>query len=85
MFYVLKVKDINIWVNKINWLVKNHGMILLITHPDYLMEKDHLKKYEELLSYLKSLNNIWYCLPKEITEWWKNRLLQDKRLPQDKR
>ena len=73
MFYVLKVKNINIWINKINWLVENHGMILVITHPDYLIENDHLRKYEELLVYLKSLNSVWYCLPKEITEWWRKK------------
>jgi peptidoglycan/xylan/chitin deacetylase (PgdA/CDA1 family) len=71
MFYVLRVKDINIWINKINWLVKNHGMILLITHPDYLIDKEHFKKYEELLIYLKNLNGLWQCLPREMTAWWK--------------
>ena len=74
LFYVLKVKDINIWINKINWLIKNYGIILVITHPDYLIENDHLKKYEELLGYLKNLSKSWYCLPKEITKWWREKL-----------
>lgn len=77
LFYILKVKDINIWINKVDWLVKNHGMILLITHPDYLMESDHMRKYEELLSYLKDLNNIWYCLPKEIAKWFSEKRLKN--------
>ena len=55
LFYVLKVKDISIWKNKIDWLVNHHGMILVLTHPDYLREKDHLKYYEELLAYLSEI------------------------------
>ena len=70
LFYVLKVKDISIWKNKIDWLVNNHGVILVLTHPDYLREKDHLKYYEELLAYLSEIKNTWRCLPKEIAMWW---------------
>ena len=73
LFYVLKVKDIRIWINKINWPVKNHGIILNHTHPDYLIEKEHFKKYEELLVYLKNLNNSWYCLPKDIANRWQKK------------
>lgn len=71
LFYVLKVKNIDIWKNKIDWIVKNNGMILLLTHPDYLTEKNHLNYYEELLSYLKQIKNSWHCLPKEISFYWK--------------
>ncbi|MCX6165433.1 MAG: hypothetical protein NTU73_11355 [Ignavibacteriae bacterium] len=70
MFYVLKQNDITIWKNKVEWIIKNNGMILLITHPDYLKEKEHFKIYEDLLIYLSSLNNYWHCLPKEMSEYW---------------
>ncbi len=70
LFYVLKVKNISIWKNKVDWLVKNHGMILTLTHPDYLMEKENLRYYEELLAYLSDIKNSWNCLPKEMAEWW---------------
>lgn len=71
MFYVLKQKDITIWINKINWLRKNNGMVLLLTHPDYLRNPDHLYLYKELLSYLKGFNDAWFCLPKDIAGWWR--------------
>ena len=32
-------------------------MILVLTHPDYLMEKDHIKYYEELLDYLDEVTD----------------------------
>lgn len=66
LFYVLKQKNIDIWKNKIKWLIENNGMILALTHPDYLLEKDHLKLYEELLAFLKEIPAAWHCLPREI-------------------
>ncbi len=71
MFYVLKQKDISIWKNKADWVARNKGVILLITHPDYLMERNHLEMYEELLKYIKTFNNALYCLPREMAEWWR--------------
>lgn len=73
LFYVLKVKDINIWKRKAEWLLKNNGMILALTHPDYLINKNHLKFYEELLDYLNKIENTWKCLPKDMSLWWKNK------------
>jgi peptidoglycan/xylan/chitin deacetylase (PgdA/CDA1 family) len=70
MFFVLKQKDISIWKNKINWLYKNHGMILVLTHPDYLV--NNLRLYKELLIYLKELTDAWFCLPKYIADWWRD-------------
>lgn len=70
LYYVLKERKIDIWKNKINWLVKNKGVILSVTHPDYLREKRLYKMYEELLEFLKQIENSWFCLPKEMAEWW---------------
>ncbi|MCK4662433.1 MAG: polysaccharide deacetylase family protein [Bacteroidales bacterium] len=75
LFYTLKLKNINIWKNKTDWLIKNHGTILALTHPDYLLEKDNLKYYEELLTYLSEIKNTWKCLPKEIAEYYKKNIL----------
>ena len=44
LFYVLKVRDIDIWIRKTKWIIKNNGVILIITHPDYLRKNDHLKE-----------------------------------------
>jgi peptidoglycan/xylan/chitin deacetylase (PgdA/CDA1 family) len=71
LFYVLNQKDINIWINKVNWIKENNGMILVLTHPDYLNNQKHLQMYRELLVYLKELKDAWFCLPKEMTEWWR--------------
>lgn len=71
MFYVLQQKNISIWKNKADWVAKNRGVILLITHPDYLREKNHFNMYEELLKYFKTIDCAWYCLPRELASWWK--------------
>lgn len=76
MFYVLKQKDISIWKNKADWVAKNRGVILLITHPDYLRERNHLEIYEELLKYLNTFDNAWQCLPKELAKWWKDKFIK---------
>lgn len=70
LFYVLKQKDISIWVNKINWLIKNKGMILALTHPDYLETQNHLEMYRNLLIYLNEIKDGWFCLPKEIANYY---------------
>ncbi len=71
MFYVLEQKDISIWINKIKWLVENKGMILALTHPDYLLDKNHFLMYKDLLLYMQQIRSSWNCLPKEIADWWK--------------
>jgi peptidoglycan/xylan/chitin deacetylase (PgdA/CDA1 family) len=73
LFYVLKQRDISIWKNKIDWIVKNNGVVLALTHPDYLKEKNHIKYYEELLQYLKIIRNAWYCMPRELAQWWQQK------------
>ena len=73
MFYELGQKNISIWINKINWLIKNHGVVLSITHPDYLISTERFAMYKDLLSFICSLKNSWHCLPNEITSWWLNK------------
>ena len=66
LFYTIKKQDISIWKEKVRWLAANHGMVLTLTHPDYLQEKAHLRLYEEFLAYLKEIPDAWHCLPREM-------------------
>ena len=65
LFYVLGVKNIDIWKRKADWVIDNNGFVIVLTHPDYLKEKDYIKLYEELLEYLKSKEGGYHCLAKE--------------------
>jgi peptidoglycan/xylan/chitin deacetylase (PgdA/CDA1 family) len=78
IFHVLKQKDISIWQKKAEWVAKNNGVILTLTHPDYLIPSRNFEMYGKLLEYLKSFNNSWYCLPKELANYWKDKHLEKK-------
>ncbi|MGD0035693.1 MAG: hypothetical protein ABSC53_00190 [Bacteroidota bacterium] len=70
LFYILNKKDISIWQKKADWVVSNRGVVLTLTHPDYLMKKNHLHLYEQFLQYLAQIQDTWHCLPKEMAAWW---------------
>jgi peptidoglycan/xylan/chitin deacetylase (PgdA/CDA1 family) len=72
LFYILGEKDTSIWQNKVQWLIEKRGMILSLTHPDYLVEAEHFEAYRNFLDFLKSLTGLWHCLPMEMAAWWKN-------------
>ena len=73
LFKVIKVKNADMWIRKAQWLIDKRGMILTLTHPDYLIEGDNIKYYEELLSWLKGKDNLYHDLPKNIASYWKKR------------
>lgn len=73
LFYTLKKKNIDIWIEKTKWLTDNNGMILTLTHPDYLKEKNHLDLYETYLNYLSGFQDTWHGLPAELARWVKNK------------
>jgi len=70
LFYELRQTNISIWIKKIEWIIKNNGMILSISHPDYLIEKNYLSLFEHLLDYVSNIEQSWKCLPYEMAEWW---------------
>jgi peptidoglycan/xylan/chitin deacetylase (PgdA/CDA1 family) len=80
LFIIMQEKDISIWRKKLDWIARNGGMALLITHPDYMSfdgKKGGLKEYpveyyEEFLEYIKGRykNQYWNVLPKEIARFW---------------
>jgi len=73
IFYMMKKKDIEIWKKKTDWLIENRGVILLITHPDYLTG-GNIDLYKEFLNFILSKENIWAVLPKDISKYWNEKL-----------
>ena len=82
LFVLLKEKNIDIWKNKLDWIVKHGGMALIITHPDYMSfsgEKAGFGKYPadyyaQFLDYINCMyrGQFWNPLPREIARFWKN-------------
>ena len=83
LFILMQEKSIAIWKQKLDWIVKNGGMALVITHPDYMnmgagkcgMEEYASELYMEFLQYVKSeyKTQYWNPLPRELAQFWKVR------------
>ncbi len=81
LFVLMKEKTIDIWKQKLDWIVRHGGMALLIIHPDYMnfdgkklgIEEYHAEYYREFLEYIKSeyKDQYWHVLPEEIANFWR--------------
>lgn len=80
-FVLMKEKTPKIWIDKLNWLAENNGMVLVNVHPDYIdfentgsdFEKFNVEIYTEFLEYVKKNYNgkYWNALPVEVANYWK--------------
>lgn len=78
LFVLMREKGIDIWKQKLDWIVQHEGMALLITHPDYMsfngkktdLEEYPAEYYEEFLNYIKSRYKDMYfhALPKGMSQ-----------------
>jgi peptidoglycan/xylan/chitin deacetylase (PgdA/CDA1 family) len=73
LFEILRADSIDHWTAKADWIVENHGLVNLITHPDYLDTPRRLRMYEEFLEYLAAQEDGWHALPREVATWWRTR------------
>ena len=62
-----------IWIDKVDFIEKYHGMALLNTHPDYLRNDLNWSVYREFLISMKNRGGYWHALPREVAHWWRNR------------
>ena len=79
IFNFLKETTIDIWRNKLDWIVQHGGMALLNVHPDYVDFCDGIRdgtafpaqRYREFLEYVASRNHgeCWQALPKELASY----------------
>lgn len=84
LFVLMRVKNIDIWTKKLDWIATNGGMALLNTHPDYMHFKGSKKKideypvkyYHEFLQYIrdKYQKQYWHVLPKDMAKFWSQAL-----------
>ncbi|MGO9055776.1 MAG: hypothetical protein ACLQU2_00070 [Candidatus Binataceae bacterium] len=70
---LLRRDPLPIWIEKMNWIAAQGGMILALTHPDYVGEGGGLKTYTELLKRLADLESAWRALPAQVNAWWRRR------------
>lgn len=76
LFRVLKQRSIDLWRLQIELILAKNGLITLLVHPDYIIEPDLRAVYRDLLAMLNELRasqHLWFALPGEIAEWWRQR------------
>ena len=62
-----------LWLEKVDFIEKYHGMALINSHPDYLQDGANLKIYSDFLAAMKHRNGFWHALPRDAARWWRNR------------
>jgi hypothetical protein len=74
MFEILREPGIDRWTEKADWIMRNHGLITLNVHPDYVVEQRYLDRYEAFLAYLaERRDGGWHALPRDVARWWRQR------------
>ncbi len=89
LFVIMGEKGIDLWKQKLDWIVKNGGMALLITHPDYMSfngkkpasDEYPAEYYKDFLEYIKTTykDQYWNVLPKEVACFWRDRQSQKRK------
>jgi glycosyltransferase involved in cell wall biosynthesis len=83
LFLLLRERQPDIWFNKLDWVAKHGGMVLVNTHPDYMAMDGKAERpdefpvgfYELLLEYVRSkyAGAYWQALPKEVAKYVSSR------------
>ncbi len=70
---VLAEKSPRVWLEKVDFLAEHHGMVLLNSHPDYLINEATMRIYNEFLQAMQQRAHYWRALPKDVARWWRMR------------
>ncbi|HXX44145.1 MAG TPA: hypothetical protein VEJ38_05410 [Candidatus Acidoferrales bacterium] len=76
LFNILGDYSIDLWKQQIELIMKRHGLISFIVHPDYIVKSEARTIYEALLGYLACLRDetgLWITTPSEVNRWWRQR------------
>lgn len=79
LFLFLQESTIDIWIEKLDWLVQKGGMALVNVHPDYMnftSDKQLTSEYpstlyQQFLEYIKTRHAgmYWHALPQEMAKF----------------
>jgi peptidoglycan/xylan/chitin deacetylase (PgdA/CDA1 family) len=76
LYHILKRYDLDLWKQQCDILLKHHGLLSFIIHPDYTMSQRAQDLYRRLLEHLARLRedrNVWIALPGDVDRWWRQR------------
>lgn len=73
LFELQRVRSPEPWISKSAFIRSHGGMVLMVTHPDYLVDVERLVIYECFLEAYAADPSVWYALPSEVASWWRRR------------
>jgi peptidoglycan/xylan/chitin deacetylase (PgdA/CDA1 family) len=73
VFELLRKRDEHHWLAKASFLREQHGMALMLTHPDYVGNPDLVRAYERFLAEFAGDETAWKALPRDVSAWWRKR------------
>jgi len=76
LLYILNEHTIELWKRQIALIKERNGLISVLSHPDYLIDKTNRSVYEALLDYLRHMvaaEGTWATLPGNLNRWWRAR------------
>ena len=76
LFHILSSYSTALWEEQCRLILSGHGLISVIVHPDYVINKKSNNAYRRLLAYLAQMREkmfVWTTLPSEINKWWRMR------------
>lgn len=76
LFHILNDYSLRLWEQQIEIILRKHGMINVITHPDYIVGSRQEETYAGLLAMLARIRqkrNVWVALPRDVSQWWRQR------------
>lgn len=76
LFHILQTYSMDIWRSQIELIARHHGLINIITHPDYLQGVREQELYRCLLTTLKQYGanrGTWITAPWAVNHWWRQR------------
>ncbi len=73
LFAILRREDERAWVEKAAAIRDRGGMALMITHPDYMLERRFLDVYARFLAAFGDDPSLWRVLPRDVSAWWRRR------------
>lgn len=76
LYHILRRPDMELWEQQSELILKRHGLLSFIIHPDYTTSATAQNLYRQLLGYLATLRderNVWLALPGDVDRWWRQR------------